>query len=57
MKKFSTYYISYSEYFRHINNCKYNNIYECQIKKYNYETKVFEICGIKNKNKKYRKSF
>ena len=44
--------ISYSEYFRHINNCKYNNIFECQIKKYNYETKAFEICGCGIKNNK-----
>ena len=40
--------ISYSEYLNHINNCEYNNEYECQIKKYNYKTKQFEICGIKD---------
>ena len=44
------YSISADKTFRHINNCKYNNIYECQIKKYNYETKAFEICGCGIKN-------
>jgi len=39
--------LSYSEYLNHINNCKYDkNIeYECNIKKYNYNKKEFEICG------------
>ena len=39
--------LSYSEYLNHINNCKYdNNIeYECNIKKYNYNKKEFELCG------------
>ena len=39
--------LSYSEYLNHINNCKYdNNIeYECNIKKYNYNKKEFEIGG------------
>ena len=36
--------ISYSEYLNHVNNCKYNNEYECQIKKYNYKNKEFERC-------------
>ena len=41
--------ISYSDYFNHINNCEYNNIkYECQIKKYNYKSKKFIICGVKD---------
>ena len=44
--------ISYSEYFNHINNCKYNNKkYECQIKIYNYKNKKFEIYGyLENEN-------
>ena len=37
--------ISYSEYLNHINNCKYNNKYECSIKKYNYERKEIEKCN------------
>ena len=37
--------IPYSEYLNHINNCKYTNRYECQIKKYNYYKKEFEKCG------------
>ena len=38
--------VSYSEYFNHINNCKYNKIkYECQVKKYNYNNKEFQKCG------------
>ncbi len=38
--------IPYSEYLTHINNCKYNNnLYECNIKKYNYDKKSFEKCG------------
>ena len=47
------YIISYVRYFKHINNCKYNNMkYECQIKKYNYKNKKFEICGyLANENK------
>ena len=28
--------IKYQEYLNHINNCEYNNKYECQIKKFNY---------------------
>ena len=36
----------YYEYLDHINNCKYSNLlYECNIKKYNYEKKIFEKCG------------
>ena len=32
--------LSYSEYLAHIKNCEiHDNIYECQIKKYNYEKK------------------
>ncbi len=44
--------ISYSEYFHHMQNCKYNNMkYECLVKKYNYQKKEFEKCGyIGNKN-------
>ena len=39
--------LSYSEYLNHINICKYNNNiqYKCNIKKYNYNKKEFEICG------------
>ena len=38
--------LSYFGYLNHINKCKYNNIkYECNIKKYNYDKKEFEICG------------
>ena len=39
--------LSYSEYLNHINICKYNNNiqYKCNIKKYNYNKKDFEICG------------
>ena len=40
--------ILYSDYLNHINNCEYNNVYECHIKKYNYKRKEFEICGIKD---------
>ena len=46
--------ISYSDYLNHIYNCEYNNtvIYECNIKKYNYNLKEFKICGyIRNKLK------
>ena len=39
--------IKYSDYLNHINNCIYNK-YECQIKKYNYNIKKFEICGFKS---------
>ena len=39
--------IKYSDYLNHINNCIYNK-YICQIKKYNYNTKKFEICGFKS---------
>ena len=43
--------LSYSQYFNHINNCKYNNIieYECNIKKYNYliEEHVKNKCQLK----------
>ena len=39
--------LSYSEYLNHINICKYDNDtdYKCNIKKYNYNKKEFEICG------------
>ena len=39
--------LSYSEYLNHINICKNNNNiqYKCNIKKYNYNKKEFEICG------------
>ena len=40
--------ISYSEYLNHINNCEYNNEYECHVKKFNYINKEFEICGVKD---------
>jgi len=41
--------ISYSDYLNHINNCEYNNIkYECQIKRYNFKKKKFELCGVKD---------
>ena len=36
--------IKYSDYLDHINNCIYSK-YKCQIKKYNYNKKKFEICG------------
>ena len=39
--------VSYSEYFNHINNCKYNKMkYECQVKKYNYNNKEFQNVDI-----------
>ena len=43
--------LSYSDYFNHVNNCKYNNYnLECHIMKYNYHQKKFEKCGyISNK--------
>ena len=37
--------LSYSEYLNHINNCKYNDKYECFIRKYNYKNKEFKECG------------
>ena len=51
--------IFYSEYLNHINNCTYNknNKYECQIKKYNYEFKEFEICGYKGTKEDMEKHF
>ena len=52
--------ISYSDYLNHINNCEYNNVYECHIKKYNYKRIEFEICGIKDNKiniENYLKSF
>ena len=37
--------ISYSEYFIHINNCKFKNIiYECKVEKFNYKKKEFVKC-------------
>ena len=42
--------IKYSDYLNHISNCIYNK-YICQIKKYNYNTKRFEICGFKSNKK------
>ena len=41
--------LSYAEYLSHFKNCKYHiDIYECQVKKYNYKNKEFEICGYTN---------
>ena len=37
--------VKYSEYLNHINNCEYNNKYVCQIKNFNYEKKIIDICG------------
>ena len=37
--------LSYSEYLKHINECKYGNVlYECQAEKYNYIIKKYEKC-------------
>ena len=37
--------LNYSEYLKHINECKYGNIlYECQAEKYNYIIKKYEKC-------------
>ena len=41
--------LSYSEYLSHFKNCKFHHdIYECQIKKYNYKKKEFDICSYTN---------
>ena len=38
--------LKHSEYLNHVNNCNYNNnSYECNVKKYNYNYKIFEKCG------------
>ena len=40
--------LSYSEYLTHIKICAFHdNIFECQIKNYNYERKEFEKCNYK----------
>ena len=51
--------IKYSEYFNHINNCKYktNILYECQVKKYNYKNKEFEKCLYKANLNEIEKHF
>jgi hypothetical protein len=44
--------IPYPDYLNHVNNCEYNNKYECQVMKYNYNKKIFIKCGyIRNKLK------
>jgi hypothetical protein len=49
--------LTYSEYLNHLRNCKYNQNmeYECNIKKYNYNTKEFEICGLIGNKKNIEK--
>ena len=51
--------INYSDYFNHINNCKFktNILYECQIKKYNYANKTFDKCLFKGNIKEIENHF
>jgi len=50
--------ISYSKYFNHIKNCEFNNLtFECQIKKFSYKNKKFEICGYLGNKKNIEKHF
>ena len=50
--------IRYLEYFKHINNCKYKkDLYECNVEKYNYNTKTFDICGFKGNIKEVENHF
>ena len=50
--------INYSEYFNHLNNCEYNNnIYECQVEKYNKSKKLFEKCFFKGNIKSLENHF
>ena len=50
--------ISHSKYFNHIRNCEFNNLtFECQIKKFSYKNKKFEICGYLGNKKNIEKHF
>ena len=52
--------ITYLNYFKHINECKYRTkdiLYECQVEKYNYLTKNFDLCNHKGNLKEIEEHF
>jgi len=50
--------LDYSYYFFHLEKCEFKeNLYECQVEKYNYKNKTFQKCNYEGTFKKIMKHF